>query len=108
MQEDELVPAKDFCLSHNIGISFIHSLQEYGLVETTTIEESIFIPVEKLGDIEKLVRLHYELNINMEGIDVITQLLKRIENLQEEMTLMRNRLRLYESSGTDVGDEVQS
>ena len=98
MELDELVPANEFCLHHNINISFIQSLQEYGLAEITTIEQSLFIPAEKLMDIEKLVRLHYELDINMEGIDVITQLLNRIEGLQEEMKSLKNRLGLYEKT----------
>ena len=98
MELDDLVPANEFCLHHNINISFIQSLQEYGLAEITTIEQSLFIPAEKLMDIEKLVRLHYELDINMEGIDVITQLLNRIEGLQEEMKSLKNRLGLYEKT----------
>ena len=98
MELDDLVPANEFCLHHNINISFIQSLQEYGLAEITTIEQSMFIPAEKLTDIEKLVRLHYELDINMEGIDVITQLLHRIEELQDEMKSLKNRLGLYEGT----------
>ena len=98
MELDDLVPANEFCLHHNINISFIQSLQEYGLAEITTIEQSLFIPTEKLMDIEKLVRLHYELDINMEGIDVITQLLHRIEELQDEMKSLKNRLGLYEGT----------
>ncbi|MFL5808969.1 MAG: chaperone modulator CbpM [Flavisolibacter sp.] len=103
MENDQLVSANEFCMSHRISISFIQSLQEYGLAEITTIEESLYIPAEKLTDIEKLVRLHYELNINMEGIDVITRLLNRIEGLQNELKSLENRLGLYEEKGLEFG-----
>jgi hypothetical protein len=103
MELDELVSANDFCLNHNISISFIHSLQEYGLVELTVIEKSLFIPTEKLIDIERLVRLHYDLDINMEGIDVVTQLLGRIKEMQDEMKNLKNRLGLYEPDDRKLG-----
>ena len=94
--KDELVSADEFCMNHKISVSFIQSLREFGLAEITIVEESMFIPAEKLMEIEKLVRLHYELNINMEGLDVIIQLLNRVETLQDEMKSMENRLKLYE------------
>jgi hypothetical protein len=96
MANDEMIPAQEFCSHHNIEISFIQSLQEYGLVEIATIESSQFIPAERLPEIEKMMRMHYELNINIEGIDVITQLLKQMEDMQHEMNAMQNRLRLFE------------
>jgi hypothetical protein len=43
------------------------------------------------------MRMHYDLDINMEGIDVISHLLKRIHNLQDELRITQNKLRLYEN-----------
>jgi chaperone modulatory protein CbpM len=96
MANDDMIPAEEFCSHHNIEISFIHSLQDYGLLEIRTVESSHFIPAEQLSEIEKMVRMHYELNINMEGIDVITHLLKQMEDMQSEMNEIRNRLKLFE------------
>jgi hypothetical protein len=96
MAQEDLIPAKDFCSYHNIEISFIHSLQEYGLLDITTIEESVFIPADRLSELEKMIRLHYELNINMEGIDVINHLQQQIEMMHKEMNAMRNRLKMLD------------
>jgi hypothetical protein len=43
------------------------------------------------------MRMHYDLDINMEGIDVISHLLKRMNSLQDELRLTQNKLRLYEN-----------
>ena len=43
-----------------------------------------------------MMRMHYDLDINMEGIDVIAHLLKRIDSLQQELKMAKNRLRLFE------------
>ena len=97
MYKENLIPANEFCANHNIEISFIRSLQQNGLIEITTISETGYIHESQLQELEKIVRLYYELDINLEGIETITYLLKRINNMQDEITSLRNRLRLYEN-----------
>lgn len=94
---ENLIAASTFCSQHNIEVSFIHSLQAYGLIEATTTDEDVFLQAGQLQEVERLMRLHYDLNINLEGVDAVTQLLKRLERLQEEIMRLKNRLRLYES-----------
>lgn len=96
MQTAQLIPINTFCIHHEVDIAFVHSLQRFGLIETITIEETIFIPEEKVSELEKLVRLYQELGINLEGIDVISHLLERVKLMQEELISLRNRLGLYE------------
>ena len=98
MQIENLVALDEFCASHGIEVSFISSLQENGLIEISTVEERVFIDVTQLQNLEKFLRFHYELDINLEGIETITNLLQRINSLQDEVTYLRNRLRLYESN----------
>lgn len=96
MKKENLIAVDDFCISHNIEISFISSLQQTGLIEISTIEETPFIEAEQLQEIEKFVRLYYDLDINLEGIETINHLLRRINSMQDEIVTLRNRLRLYE------------
>jgi hypothetical protein len=97
MSTAELIPATDFCISHNIDITFIQSLQEYGLIEVTTIEQARFVHTEQLPQLEQFIRLHYELDINLEGIDAISNLLQRIEQMQKEIRSLKNKLSSFES-----------
>ena len=98
MQEENLIPANEFCLHHNIDVSFIHSLKEYGLVELTVIDDAPFVTIVQLSELEQLVRLHYDLDINLEGIDAIIHLLKKLQTMQDELIILKNRLRLYETN----------
>ncbi len=93
-----LIPATEFCVNHNIEISFISSLYESGLIEITTIEEIIYIPEIQLPELEKMVVLYYDLDINVEGIETIEHLLERINTMQDKITSLKNRLRLYEAN----------
>jgi hypothetical protein len=97
MQTDYLISVDEFCNNHQIEISFINELQHNGLIEVTIINETGFIYLEQLQQLEKIVHLHYELDINMEGIETITYLLQRISSLQEDNIVLRNKLRLYET-----------
>jgi hypothetical protein len=97
MKTEQVIPADEFCASHHIEISFIRSLQETGLIEMTVTEDAKFIRTEQLNQLEKIVRLYYEMDINLEGIETITHLLQRINNMQHEITALKNKLRLYEA-----------
>jgi len=97
MNKKYMVPVDEFCASHKIEISFVSSLQNSGLIDLTTIRETDFIELEQLQKLEKFIRLYYELDINLEGIETINYLLQRINSMNEEMTVLRNTLRLYES-----------
>src|SRR5687767_589616 len=96
MQSEELIPASSFCTYHEIELSFIRSLNESGLVEIMSEEQNVFIPVNQLAQLEKMIRLH-EMDINIEGIETISYLLERIQKQQEEITRLANRLRQYET-----------
>jgi len=96
MTNEEMVAAKEFCMSHNVEISFLNSLSESGLLETTMIEETVFISHDQLPELEKLVRFHYEMDINLEGIETIHHLLQQLRTMQDEIRAIKNRLNLYE------------
>ena len=98
MQSADPIILDEFCASHQLEISFVRSLEEHGLIETIIVNETLCIPGDELSKLEQIIRLHQELNINPEGIDAINLLLKRIENMQNEITELRNKLNFYENS----------
>ncbi len=95
-QIDDFIAVNEFCVNHNIEIAFINLLQQNGLIEISIIESKYFVEKEQLPQLEKFVRFYYDLDINLEGIETITYLLQRIENLQNEIFELKNRLRFYE------------
>ncbi|MEI6488937.1 MAG: chaperone modulator CbpM [Bacteroidota bacterium] len=93
---DKFISIEQFCIHHNVDFAFIESLNQYGLVEITTIEDTRYIIVEQIKDVEKMIRMHYELDINIEGIEAIYHLLNKVDSLQEELTILKNKLNRYE------------
>lgn len=93
MNTDNLIRIEYLCEQYNVELAFINSLQEFGLINVMVVKESKYLSNEDLKEIEKLIRLHYELGINMEGIDVISNLLNQIADLKQELTVAKNKLK---------------
>ena len=96
MQTDEMIPASDICSHYQVELSFIHSLYESGLVEVVYKEETAFVPATEMPQLEKFARLHYDMDINLEGIETICHLLKQIDGMQRQIVQLNNRLSVFE------------
>ncbi|MEL1254804.1 chaperone modulator CbpM [Flavobacterium sp. DGU38] len=101
MNSKNLIQIKQFCLYHEIENTFITELNNYGLVEIIIQDEDEYLEPEQLPVIEKMIRLHYDLKINLEGIDAIAHLLNKIEVLQQNLNTAKNKLRLFEQNETE-------
>ena len=97
MQTEEMIPAENFCIHHNIELAFIYALKNSDLLEIVSIEEKIFVPTSQLPHLEKMVRLYQEMDINLEGIETITYLLQRMNEMQQKIVQLSNRLSRYEN-----------
>lgn len=97
MKITEYIPIVELCEHYRVEISFFTKLHEVGLVKITTLKQNSYLHQDKIADVEKFIRLHQELNINTEGIDAVFNLLQKIDNLENELSILHNRLRLYES-----------
>ncbi|MDQ1164935.1 MerR-like DNA binding protein [Flavobacterium sp. S87F.05.LMB.W.Kidney.N] len=86
---------------HEIENTFITELNNYGLIQIISEEDDEYLEPEQLPTVEKMIRMHYDLKINLEGIDAIAHLLNKIENLQQSLNTAHNKLRLYEERHID-------
>ena len=96
MEVTDLISIKTFCTHYNVPVTFINALQDYELIEIVVSDNSNYIKTTQINEVEKMMRLHFDLDINLEGVDAIYNLLKQVEALKQEITMLHNRLRLYE------------
>jgi len=92
----QLISIHKLCESYQIPDSFFEDLRQFELIPFETEADELMIDEAVLPEVEKIMRLHFDLNINLEGIDVIVNLLHQIEDLKSEIAFLRNRLSLYE------------
>jgi MerR HTH family regulatory protein len=93
---DEIIPIEIFCSYYQVERSFVESLESYGLISISYVENKRFLLKEELVELEKFSRLYYELDINVPGIDALKHMLEKIKELQQETEILRARLRIYE------------
>jgi chaperone modulatory protein CbpM len=96
MENENLISITEFCHYHHVDTDFIQLLEQNGLIETTIVQQTVYVQTDDLGQLEKFVRLHQELNIPAENLDIVSHLLNRMENLQHEINQLKNRLGFYE------------
>jgi len=95
MTTNSIIPISEFCSHYNIPDSFIESLCDIDIIDIVMQENIKHIRAEQINIIEKMIRLHYQLDINIEGLDVINNLLEQINQLQYEIIELHNKLDFY-------------
>jgi hypothetical protein len=96
MKIENFIPLKTLVTHYKVELSFFSNLSELGLVEIQTVEQ-VHIYIKILFMKSKNDSMHQELDVNIEGIDVVLIYCKKIETLQKELVEVKNRLRLYEN-----------
>lgn len=87
---------KNLCEIYEIDPGFVTAIYEMDLVRIHFEGSEQFINEEELPLMERMFRLHADLGINQEGLHTIHHLLERMNEMQEEIRELRNRLGLYE------------
>jgi len=97
MEEQDFISIQQFCTHYKIPVTFMEALEDYELIEIVRTKNVKYLNKSKIREVEKMIRLHYDLDINLEGIDAIYNLLRQVEDLQNKLLALNNRLRLYEN-----------
>ncbi|PVX47242.1 MerR-like DNA binding protein [Flavobacterium sp. 103] len=97
MKTDNWILLQTISSHYQIELSFFNHLQDLGLIEIEVMEQSPYVNENQMHNLERMIRLHHELEVNPEGIDVVFNLLQKIEHLQKDLMTAQNRLRLYEN-----------
>jgi len=98
MEGQDFISVMKLCNHYKVEVSFFDQLNEVGLVEIVTIQQKPYLREDAIRDVEKMVRINQDLNINIEGIDAIFNLLKKMNELEHKMNMLHSRLRLYEDN----------
>lgn len=96
METEEYISVERLCGHYEVAIEFFSNLNEMGRVRVITIKKTPCVHRDSLSEIERMIRLHRDLEVNPEGIDVILNLLDRVTQLQKELQRAKNRLHLYD------------
>lgn len=89
MKINDLISLNILCERYKLDDTFFKSLLEYDLIEIVVVNEESYLHLEQINDLERILRFHVDLEINLAGIEVITHLLKKIDSLEKELKTLR-------------------
>lgn len=92
MKQENYISVKTFCQHHGVKESFVYSMYEFELLQIDDSKEEALLSIDELPILEKMVRLHKELDINPEGVQAVYHLLQQVEGLQEEVAALKRKL----------------
>lgn len=85
-----------FCDLHRINEDFVKELHFFGLIELVSIDNNFYLKDDEICLLEKFVRLHKDLNVNVDAIVTIEHLTELISELKEENRKLAQKLEIYE------------
>lgn len=91
--EKRYIKITEYCRNQKIEISFLIDLKREGILKIQKHEEIEYLHENDLPEIEMFARWHYDLGINLEGIDAMRHMLQKIKELQQKVHELENHLR---------------
>ncbi|NOX86067.1 MAG: hypothetical protein GXO86_08905 [Chlorobi bacterium] len=94
---DKYITLREFANFHEISVTLIREFADFGLIEVRQIKNKPCIHIDDMERCERVIRLHKELGVNKEGIEIILEMRRRLEEMQKEITRMKHVLNKYEN-----------
>lgn len=91
-----IIKITEYCNYCQADLDFVDSLEKVGLIETSVIKGERFIHEDQLPDLDRYANWHYEMDINIEGIDALRNAVEKMHQLQSEISYLKEKLRIYE------------
>lgn len=98
----ERISREELVKIYNIEITFFDELVDYGLLNIQIEDNIQYLMYEDLPDLEKFANWHYDLEINLPGLEVIHNMLKKLDALNRRNRELMNKLSTISGQYEDI------
>ncbi|MET3537063.1 chaperone modulator CbpM [Chryseobacterium limigenitum] len=98
----ERISREELVKIYNIEITFFDELVDSGLLSIQTENEIRYLMYEDLPVFERFTNWHYDLEINLPGLEVIHDMLHKMEDLKRKNRELMNKLSGISSQYEDI------
>ncbi|MDC8104868.1 chaperone modulator CbpM [Chryseobacterium sp. PTM-20240506] len=81
---EERISREELVKIYNIEIAFFDELVDCGLLEVQTENDVRYLMYEDLPAFERFTNWHYDLEINLPGLEVINDMLQKMTDLKQK------------------------
>ncbi len=94
--ETELIKVTEYCIQQHAERDFIEALEQSGLIRLVLSGDERFIHYDQLPNLECFVSWHYDLDINLEGIEALFHMRQKMQDMKRYAHELEIRLKRYE------------
>ena len=76
------ISREDIVRLYNVGVACCGDGASSGRIQTGVINKTTYLHYDQLSDFERFTHWHYDLEVNMAGLEIIHHLLQQIEELR--------------------------
>ncbi|MDR6369069.1 hypothetical protein J2795_000693 [Chryseobacterium bernardetii] len=98
----ERISREELVKIYNIEITFFDELVDYGLLNIQIENNIHYLMYEDLPALEKFANWHYDLEINLPGLEVIHNMLKKLDALNRRNRELMNKLSAISDQYEDI------
>lgn len=98
----ERISREELVKIYNIEITFFDELVDYGLLHIHIENNIQYLMYEDLPDLEKFANWHYDLEINLPGLEVVHNMLKKLDALNRRNRELMNKLSAISDQYEDI------
>ena len=88
----EKISREELVKIYNIEVTFFDELVDSGLLNVEMENEIRYLMYEDLPSFERFTNWHYDLEINLPGLEVIHEMLRKMEDLKQKNRELMNKL----------------
>jgi hypothetical protein len=88
----ERISREELVKIYNIEVAFFDELVDSGLLNVEMENEIRYLMYEDLPSFERFTNWHYDLEINLPGLEVIHEMLRKMEDLKQKNRELMNKL----------------
>ena len=98
----ERISREELVKIYNVEITFFNELVDSGLLNIHTDDEIHYLMYEDLPTFERFTNWHYDLEINLPGLEVIHDMLSKMEDLKRKNRDLMNKLSAISERYEDI------
>lgn len=98
----ERISREELVKIYNIEITFFDELVDFGLLTVENENDILYISYDDLPAFERFANWHYDLEINLPGLEVIHDMLQKMEDLSKINRELRKKLSAISDQYEDI------
>ena len=91
------ITVEEFADFHQVTTELIKQFADFGLVRIQQVERQYCIDPEQMERCERAIRIHKDLGVNMEGVEIILDMRDKYSEMQKELLRLRHQIKKHEA-----------